>query len=428
MTKGARLLLIVITTLFLLGIYNISGFSIPPETVRFKKSQEYIADSGKLYNLPEFSANGPGRGALSSNNEIMVLDDTVSSFETMLALIDSATTSINIETFILRDDTSGKRFGESLVKKAGEGVTVRLIYDSLGCFLTSGRFFNELEKQGVKVVEFDPVVKSLAKGRLDNRMHSKIIVVDGKQAIIGDQNFGDEYLGQDPEIGHWKGQNIVFKGSAVNSIQQVFFKDWFIACGEKVMDENEYPLPSNASNRVVSVVFGEPNNRASNINNMDCGLANSATSQLHIETPYFLPDKEFLKSLENAARRGVDVHLIIPARSDYRIDEWARAYYLRKLLQQGIKISTYDRGYLHAKCMIVDGSIAVVGSANLDKRSSFKDYETDALIYDKEIASQLESVFYNDLACSSSITYDSLAGSFFVRLLRMIAAAFLSIV
>ncbi|MEN6350918.1 MAG: phospholipase D-like domain-containing protein [Syntrophomonas sp.] len=427
MAKGIKLLLLITTGLFLMAIYNVSGLHIPPNE-RYEKSNQYMVDSGQLYNLPGFSGNNPGSGALSSNNEVIVIDDTVSSFETMLALMESATTSINIETFILRDDAVGQRLKETLIRKAGQGVTVRIIYDAWGSFFTSGKFMRDLENQGVRVVAFNPLAKAAFQGRLDNRMHSKIIVIDGTQAIIGGQNFGNEYLGMDPKIGSWKGVNALFKGSAVSSLQQVFFKDWLLACGEKVMDKNEYPLPSDASNRVVSVVWGGPDSRSSNINNLYCGLANAATNTLHIETPYFLPDNELLESLEKASQRGVEVHLIIPAHSDNRIDELARLDYLEKLLQEGIKVSTYNHGYLHAKLIVVDASIAVVGSANFDKRSGAKNYESDAVIYDGEIAGQLDDVFLNDLEYSSSLTSESLKCGFFQRGWRKAAAILLNIV
>jgi len=246
------------------------------------------------------------------------------------------------------------------------------------------------------------LLSSFWQGRLCNRLHRKMIIIDGKKAFIGGENIGDEYLGKDEKNGYWKDMGIIFSGDAALSIQQVFFNDWLQSRSEKVADKKFYPSFPSKTNETVKIIVGGPDSPLTDMSLPYIRLITSAKDKILMISPYFLPNTAILEALHQAAERNVEIHLILPSKSDSKIARITQPFYINNLLKHGIKVSTYDRGFIHSKVMLIDNDVASVGTANLEILSFWKNYEVNSIVYDKEIIQQLQNDFMNDLKYSTT--------------------------
>jgi len=390
--------------LFLLAmiIFNLSSLNIPSDRNLYYQSQIYFSEMEQQFNLPVYQQNDIGIGMTGYHNDIALLTDVQPAFEVLIADMEKAEKNINMEVFIIRNDETGNHFKNILIQKAKQGVEVRLLYDALGSALTPSSYFNDLRNNGVQVASYNPLWPSFWQGRLDNRLHRKMIIIDGKKAFIGGENIGDEYLGKNKKIGFWKDTGISFRGDAVLSIQQIFLNDWRQSSLEKAADINFYPSNSAGANKIVKIILGGPDSPMTDTSLPYIRLINNAKEKVFMVSPYLLPNAAMLEALYQAAQRNIDVQLILPSKSDNTVMRVIQPFYIKKLLTHGIKVSTYDQGFIHSKIMIIDNDIASVGSANLDRLSFYKNYEITSIFYDKEIIEQLQRDFLNDLKGSTT--------------------------
>ena len=396
------------TYLFLLAIlviiiFNLSSFNIPSDKTLYNQSQIYFSETEQQFGLPTYRENDFGMGMTSNNNEITLLTDVQPAFEMLIAEMEKAEKNINMEVFIIHNDETGNLFKNVLMAQAKQGVEVHLLYDALGSILTPRSFFDDLRNNGVQVASYNPLWSSFWQGRLDNRLHRKMIIIDGKKAFIGGVNIGDEYLGKNEKIGFWKDTEITFSGDAVRSIQQVFLDDWRQSSREKVTDNNFYPSTSARGNKIVKIIPGGPDSPLTDMSLPYIRMISNAKAKVFMASPYLLPNAAILESLYQAAQRNIDVQMILPSKSDNTIMRMIQPFYIKKLLSHGIKVSTYDRGFIHSKIMIIDNDIASVGSANLDRLSFYNNYEVISIIYDKEIIEQLQNDLLNDIKDSTTL-------------------------
>jgi cardiolipin synthase len=254
----------------------------------------------------------------------------------------------------------------------------------------------------VQVAAYNPLVSAFFQGRLLNRLHRKIIIIDGKKAFIGGQNIGDEYLSRDEKIGYWKDTGLVFSGDAVLSSQQIFFSDWLQASGEKVMGIDFYPDTPAIENKTITIITGNPDSPLTNMSIPYIQMINSAKEKIYIVTPYFFPDAATLGALYQTAGRNVDIHILLPDQSDHILLDITKPLYIKKLLAHGIKVSTYNRGFNHSKIIIIDDSLASIGTANMEKFGFFKSYEVTCVIYDNKKIKELQNDFLNDISSSTT--------------------------
>jgi len=385
-------------------IFNLSSLNIPSDQSLYNQSQTYFSDTERQFGLAPYQHNNIGLGMTSYHNDMTIFNDVQPAFDQLIAEIEKAEKNINMEFFILHNDQTGNYFKNVLIEKAKQGIEVRLLYDAWGSAFTPKSYFKDMQQNGVKVASYNPLWSSFWHGSIDNRLHRKMVIIDGKKAFIGGDNIGDEYLGKNKKIGFWKDTAISFSGDAVLSIQQVFLNDWLQASGEKVVDNNFYPSSPEAANNIVKIIPGGPDSPMTDMSLPYIRLVTAAKENIFIASPYFLPNAALLETLYQAAERNVNVQLILPSRSDSRIAKIIQPFYINKLLSHGIKVSTYNRGFLHSKIMIIDNEAASVGSANLDRISFAKNYEVISIIYDKEIIKQLQNDFSNDLKDSTALS------------------------
>ncbi len=348
-----------------------------------------------------------GASPITGRNRSRVLTNADMAYEAMLKAIRGATHHIHFSTYILRDDDTGRAFREELVRKAGEGVQVRLLYDGIGSYKIKRRFFEPLKEAGAESASFFPFRPSFLKKRMNYRNHRKILVVDGRIGFVGGINVGDEYLGKHPRLGFWRDTHLQLEGDSVYGLQEVFLKDWDMATRRHPADPGFFPEHRCQGGEVVQIVAGGPNRRDDAIHETLFGALTVAKERIWIATPYFIPDASILMALKIAAMSGVDVRLIVPLVPDTALVHAATMSYVDQMMSYGIRFWQYERGFIHAKVVIVDRLMASVGTANMDLRSFFSNFELNALLFDGERIDELERDFLQDMKDSREIELSS---------------------
>lgn len=340
-------------------------------------------------------------------NRMDVLTNGVETFSAIIQALDEATHHIHMQYYIWRDDAIGRDIQRILIEKARAGVEVRIIYDGVGSWRLSRSYIHELKQAGVEIYPFLPVALPVTASKVNYRNHRKIVVVDGKVAFMGGLNIGDEYLGKDPRMGFWRDTHLQVHGDAVYALQAIFFMDWAFVVGEshhRLHQRVYFPAHSVRDIQFVQIAASGPDSEWEAIMQAYFVAVASATETVHITSPYFIPDDSILMAIKTAALSGVDVKLILPERPDYKIVYWATMSYLEELLEAGVQVFLYKKGFIHAKILIVDGLVASLGTANMDIRSFYYNFEVNALIYDKGIVRDLEADFQEDLKRSRQVT------------------------
>jgi cardiolipin synthase len=344
------------------------------------------------------------QGLATNGNRVDVLAEGQVVYDTLGAAIDEARHHVHAEYYLIRNDQTGAWFRDKLVQAAKRGVEVRLLCDGYGCLALGRGWRRPLRRAGVKVGLFMPM-RSLLLQPVNLRNHRKIVVVDGRLALTGGVNIGDEYRGEMRGIGRWRDTHLCIEGPAAAGLQRVFLQDWFFATGEGVDPKRYFPSTNGALGKAtVAVVPSGPDTRTEAIHRLFFAAISGATERVWITTPYFVPDAAMFVALQVAAMRGVDVKLILPSRSNHRVTFHAGRSYYEQLLEAGVHIHEYTPGMIHAKTMVVDGRIVLVGSANMDMRSFRLNFEVHALLHDERTAKDLEARFLTDLAQTAPVT------------------------
>lgn len=373
-------------------------------TLQDKQSQEFPIPPkyDELVTLNLRSTNA----LLSNDNEIVIFDDGHAKFDALLQDIQEATREINIQYYIIQPDALGKRLRDVLTQKAREGVRVRLLYDEVGSKKISGSFFKELQLAGGEVEVFFPSFFKLINFRINNRNHRKLCIIDGTIAYIGGFNVGDEYLGLDQKFGYWRDTHFRIEGDSVNHIQGRFILDWHQARKEQKEDyhEFEYRSEKHYGNSMIQIVSSGPNSETEHLKNMYIKMILSAKKNVYIQTPYFIPDASFMDACKIALISGIDLQIMIPNKPDHPFVYWATWAHVGTLLDYGAKVLLYEKGFLHAKTIVVDEEVASVGTMNIDSRSFRLNFEINAIVYDQQIAKQLHDLFDQDSLVSSELT------------------------
>ena len=329
----------------------------------------------------------------TSGNRVDVLvrgDDT---YAALGAAIDAARHHVHAQYYLIRNDATGGWFRDRLVAAAERGVVVRLLMDGFGCFALGRRWKHPLHRAGVRVADFLPMRTALLQP-VNLRNHRKIVVVDGTVAFTGGFNVGDEYRGSMPGVGTWRDVHVRIEGPAAAELQRVFFQDWAFATKEPI-DPAEYfpPNPTPRGDATVAIVPSGPDTRTEAIHRLFFGAIVGAQREVAITTPYFVPTESLLVAMELAAMRGVDIQLVLPARSNHSVTFHAGRSFYAQLLEAGVDIREYEPGIVHAKTLVADSQVALVGSANMDLRSFRLNFEVHALIHDESTAAHLRAEF-----------------------------------
>jgi cardiolipin synthase len=362
---------------------------VSPQLANAPSARQSTLDSPVAQATTSNGANPPMGG-----NELEFITNGEEAFAQLASMIKAARHSIHITTFILGREEVGRAIITLLADKAREGVKVRLLVDGLGSFLAGRKFADPLREAGGEVVKFMPVAPLNTRASANLRNHRKIAVFDHCQAIIGGRNLAKEYLGPTPWDQRFTDFGAVIKGPAVGLITEVFIADWSFATGcdiETLRNEIGEPCPSPTGNAELQVIAAGPDVEGDPLYDGIVSMIQEAKESIWIITPYFIPDEVLQRSLLVKARAGKDVTLIIPARSNHRVTDYARRQYLRELHQAGAKIMLYQPNMLHAKAMIVDSNMALFGSANFDHRSLFVNFEIGVATYSASEARAMRS-------------------------------------
>ncbi|MBD0379637.1 cardiolipin synthase [Paenibacillus sedimenti] len=353
----------------------------------------------RLYGL---LLNIPG-SPITPNNQVEVLTNADATYTSMLEAIDQARLHIHFEFYTIRHDEIGRTFQEALIRKAREGVKVRVIYDGIGSYSLSSDYIHKLKRAGIDVYSFLPPLIAFFDKRMNYRNHRKIVVIDGIVGFLGGINIGDEYLGGDPKLGFWRDTHLKLLGDAVYYLQQTFLTDWQFVSGKRLTEDTFFPEHAQPASSMVQVISSGPDAHWDAIQEMFFAGIVAAKKRVYLATPYFIPDPSITMALKTAVISGVDVRMILPYKADSRIVQYATRSYLLELMQAGVRIFLYRKGFMHAKVMIIDRIMATVGTANMDMRSFFSNFELNAVMFDKEVIQRLEYDFVQDLKESEEL-------------------------
>ncbi|NQX47392.1 cardiolipin synthase [Paenibacillus tritici] len=347
--------------------------------------------------------NGLAESHVTQYNRCEVLSGAQEAYKSMLEAMEGAHEHIHMEFYIFREDGIGRRFQELMIRKARQGVRVRLLCDGLGSHKLSRSFVNTLRNAGVQVHFFLPPLTALPDRRFNFRNHRKILVVDGLAGFTGGMNIGDDYLGKNPKMGEWRDTHLRLEGDAVYQLQYVFLKDWRLVTGDVLSHPRFFPDHACSGREAVQIVAGGPDGAIDVTQEMYFASICAAKQRVWMTSPYFIPDPAVCRALKNAVLSGVDVRIIIPAKPDNRLVYYATLSYLENLQDAGVKFYRYTAGFMHAKVMIIDSLLATVGSANLDMRSFYSNFELTAVLLQPEVIAELAEDFSRDLKHSEYI-------------------------
>ncbi|HIJ88622.1 MAG TPA: cardiolipin synthase [Desulfuromonadales bacterium] len=352
---------------------------------------------------------------LTKGNKVALLADGKATYAAMFKAIKNAKDHINVESYIFEDDETGRAFADLLLQKQREGIHVHIIYDSLGSMKTPAAFFQRLRDSGIQVVEFNPINPLLSREgwELAHRDHRKILIVDGTVAIIGGINISKVYSsnplkrkqGKNTPV-HWRDTDIQIEGPAVAEFQKLFLDSWRKQKGPELAERAYFPHMKEQGNALVRVVGSTPGetNRIPFI--VYVSAITFAEHSIHLTNSYFIPDGQVITALTDAARRGVEVKIILPGITDSRLALYAQQHYYSDLLKSGVKVYEHGTSLLHAKTATIDKVWSTVGSTNMDLLSLLTNDEVNAIILSREFAAEMESMFAKDLVNSIQIHGD----------------------
>ncbi|MDB3767482.1 cardiolipin synthase [Clostridioides difficile] len=341
-----------------------------------------------------------GMFPFTKNNKVDVFVDGNEKFKRLIEDIREAKDHIHLEYFIIKDSEIGRVLKEELIKKAKEGIKIRILYDDVGCwrFWFNRKFFREMREVGIEIAAFLPTKFPIIGGKLNYRNHRKIVVIDGIIGYTGGINIGDEYLGKNDKFGYWRDTHIRIKGISVYMLQMTFLIDWYYTTKEVLVTKNYFPSVGNVGESMIQVVASGPDSDWEDIHYAYFSAICQARKNVYIETPYFIPDESLLKAIKSAALSGVDVRIIFPKIADHKIVNIASYSYFEEILRAGGKVYLYNKGFIHSKVVIIDDKIASAGTANMDLRSFMLNFEVNAFIYDEEVIRVMTDDFFEDLS------------------------------
>ena len=350
-------------------------------------------------------------------NKVELLVDGPSTYRAMLEAIEAAKDHINMETYIFEDDEIGQQFAAVLVAKQKNGVQVNLIYDSVGSISTPKAFFIALKQNGINVLEFNPINPLIKKKDWDvnQRDHRKLLIVDGKTAFLGGVNISSVYssgsfgqsskkLKKNASSIPWRDTHLQLSGPVVGEFQKMFTETWAQQKGEPLAAKEYFPVLINQGNEVVRAIGSSPEEPYSQIYATLLSAINSAKTEVLLTNAYFVPDPQLLTALKEAVKRGVNVRLLLPEKTDSNLVFYASRSYYDELLSANIQIYEHQVALLHAKTALIDGVWSTVGSTNLDWRSFVNNQEINAVMLGQNFGAQMKKMFDQDLASSKQLT------------------------
>jgi cardiolipin synthase len=353
---------------------------------------------------------GLGQSAPLSADDVTVYMDGASHYAALLSAIAAATEHIHLEYYIWEPDQIGTQLRDALIARARAGVEVRMLVDGTGSAnLKKKRWLVPLREAGVQVAWFAPVrLYALRLRRPDFRTHRKIVVCDGRVGFTGGMNITDNHSA-DLVKDFWRDTHVRLSGAVVWSLQRLFLEDWQFASDVPCEITPRLFPQATTGEHLVQVLGSGPDTDAFAIHKALFTACNQATERLWLTTPYFVPDESLLMALISAALRDVDVRLIVPARGDSQLVDYAARSYFPELLSAGVKVYEYTARFIHAKTLLGDHDVSIIGTANLDNRSFRLNFEVCAIVFGTRTNTELATAFQEDLRHCTEITAQDLA-------------------
>ncbi len=345
---------------------------------------------------------------LTANNSVKLLVNGENKFPEVIKAMKEAKNHIHLEYYIYEDDEIGRKIEQVLVEKAKEGIEVRFIYDDFGSRSIRRTLAHRLNENGVKAYPFLRIYFIALANRLNYRNHRKIIVIDGRTAFVGGINVDDRYINSDTKNNtFWRDTHMRIDGPGVQYLQYLFLCDWNF-CADLKLHPNEHFFPPEINSeprdkKVVQIAASGPDSGVPAILFSILQAISLATKEILITTPYLIPGESLVDALIIASLGGVSVKLLVPGNSDSLLVNAAARSYYGDLLRKGVEIYQYTKGFVHAKTMVTDSKIAMVGTANMDSRSFDLNFEVNAIVYDIGIATELRDIFYEDIKNADKI-------------------------
>lgn len=328
-------------------------------------------------------------------------------FPAMLEALESAEKFIFIEYFIINRGKMWDTMLEIIERKVAAGVQVKIIYDDVGSMRGLPHAYDKvLEKKGIGCIRFNPY-RPVYSMIMNNRDHRKFLIVDGKVGFTGGINVADEYINEEKRFGYWKDNAVRIEGDAVRGMTLSFLQMWNACAKQNAVDPAAYLVPMTETSIGQGYVIpyaDAPVDAEYLAENVYLNIINNATKYLYIATPYLIIDSQMMTALSLAAKRGVDVRIILPEIPDKKIVNQVTKSHYAELLESGIRIYQYTPGFIHDKCLVCDDKIATVGTINLDYRSLYLHYENGCVFYGGDIVARVRTNMEQTFGVSRRIT------------------------
>ncbi|MEA2164557.1 MAG: hypothetical protein QOK37_2684 [Thermoanaerobaculia bacterium] len=341
---------------------------------------------------------------LSEGNLVTILKNGNQFFPSMLSAIRGAKRTINLEFYIYWDGEIGRKFAEALAERARAGVEIKIILDAVGSAQMSQSLIDFMHRNGIDLEWYHPL-RWYTLSSFNHRTHRKLLIVDGLIGFSGGVGIADNWLGDADSKEHWRDTVARVEGPVVTQMQFAFMDNWIKSRGELLTGLDYFPELPRTGTQLTQVLKSSPTEGSSMVKLLYIISIVSAAKSIYISNAYFVPDKDTLRALEGAVRRGVDVRVIVPGEeSDVPIARQASRWHYELLLRRGIRIFEYQPTMMHAKTMVVDGVWTTIGSSNFDDRSFRLNDEVNINVFDDGTAAQMEAMFHDDLTKCEEIT------------------------
>lgn len=342
---------------------------------------------------------------LSLNNNFTLYSDGKRLHEELIKQLRAAKKFIHIEYYRVRNDQYGHEIRDVLIEKAQQGVEVRVMLDFYGSLSFILKNQALMRRKGIISYSFFNPLRLFAHHKANYRTHRKIVVVDGKYGFIGGMNIGEEYITGGKHFHSWHDAHAFVEGTIVHQLETIFLYDWYLNRKENIITKDYFPhiKLKNKKQTPMQVVYGGPESREDVIKQTYFTMISNARKNITITTPYLIPDESILIALKNAAMSGITVKIIMPAVHDHLVPFHASRTYFEELLQAGVQIYEFSKGFMHAKIVEVDGLIASVGTANFDVRSFNMNFECNLILYGKNEVGEVQKLVEEMIPLSRQI-------------------------
>ncbi|MBQ7662550.1 MAG: cardiolipin synthase [Prevotella sp.] len=343
------------------------------------------------------------------NNRVDFLLNGYEFFPSLLRDIAAARHHIHLDIYIFEDDPLGNLIADALIAKAREGIEVRLIYDDVGCWSVKNRFFQRMIDAGVMVEPFLQVRFPRLTSKANYRNHRKLFIIDGHIGYVGGMNIALRYV-KGGRTASWRDTMTRIEGLGVISLQRIFLIDWYFTNRTLLNDRTYYRFGGDSSDKhygdiLLQGVACGPTSPVPEIMQGFVRIIMNAKRYVYIETPYFLPTGVIRFALISAALAGVDVRLLVPRHGDTWLIGWASRSYLREMVEAGVNVMLYDKGFLHSKIMVSDDIVCTCGSTNMDFRSFEDNFESNVFFYGEEVSERLRDIYLDDEKNAIPLSY-----------------------